>query len=371
MRRYFLMILLIPFLIGAGFDSYDEKTTPADTDIFLILDKTNGGTKKVKIGNLPDSGNGTGINWSSYSDLNSLSNAQEFLVNDSGTSKSVNWETVSGYFPTESGWITDGTNTHTTTENDNVGIGTITPNARLEIVGTLDPLMVSSTSSGSGNYFKVLSGGNIGINTTNPGQKLDISGNARMKGNSALYFGDNSQFIVASTTTNGNMDFYTNSSSRRLAIKNDGSVVINDDSNNGLNAFRVEGDSDQYMIVTYGTNNSVGIGTFAATSKLYVSQTASADSFRVDDVAADTTPFVINQSGNVGIGLATPSAKLEVVGTLVVSSSTSSVTKKSAANTACNTTCGGTFCLHGQESTSKDDLDCSDATADVCFCLGP
>ncbi len=51
---------------------------------------------------------------------------------------------------------------------------------------------------------------------------------------------------------------------------------------------------------------------------LYVKNLGNAASFRVDDSATDTTPFVIDASGSVGIGTSTPGTKLDVVGDILV-----------------------------------------------------
>ncbi len=45
---------------------------------------------------------------------------------------------------------------------------------------------------------------------------------------------------------------------------------------------------------------------------LFVENTGAGTSFRVDDVASDTTPFVVDASGNVAVGTATPSSLLHV-----------------------------------------------------------
>ncbi|MDO8675996.1 MAG: hypothetical protein Q7K71_07820, partial [Candidatus Omnitrophota bacterium] len=49
-------------------------------------------------------------------------------------------------------------------------------------------------------------------------------------------------------------------------------------------------------------SGNIGMGTFGPTALLHVVQTAASDAFRVNDVAGDTSPFLIDQSGNVGIG---------------------------------------------------------------------
>jgi hypothetical protein len=48
---------------------------------------------------------------------------------------------------------------------------------------------------------------------------------------------------------------------------------------------------------------------------LVLTNTTAGLSFRVNDVSGDTTPFVIDADGNVGIGTATPGAKLDIAGT--------------------------------------------------------
>jgi hypothetical protein len=45
---------------------------------------------------------------------------------------------------------------------------------------------------------------------------------------------------------------------------------------------------------------------------LFVENTGTGDSFRVDDVASDTTPFIIDDAGFVGIGTDTPATSLHV-----------------------------------------------------------
>ena len=56
------------------------------------------------------------------------------------------------------------------------------------------------------------------------------------------------------------------------------------------------------------TTGDVGIGTTAVPvqGRLHIVQPNAANALRVDDIAGDLTPFVIDQSGNVGIGTASP-----------------------------------------------------------------
>jgi hypothetical protein len=69
----------------------------------------------------------------------------------------------------------------------------------------------------------------------------------------------------------------------------------------------------QRMVVKADTGN-VGIGTTSPTAKLHINSiTAGVNSFLVEDEAnIDTSPFVIKDSGNVGIGILEPTAKLHI-----------------------------------------------------------
>jgi len=75
----------------------------------------------------------------------------------------------------------------TVTQAGNVGIGTTTPNTKLDISGSVNisgsgvqvPLQVSA---GSTSLLFVSQSGNVGIGTTSPAYKLDVSGSARVQG---------------------------------------------------------------------------------------------------------------------------------------------------------------------------------------------
>jgi hypothetical protein len=97
--------------------------------------------------------------------------------------------------PTTGGWTDGGANVYTSTTTDNVGIGTTTPNsATLEIVknAAQPALKVSSTATGSGDYFIVNSQGNVGIGTT-----TSVAALAVMNGNVGIgTFSPTSRFEV-------------------------------------------------------------------------------------------------------------------------------------------------------------------------------
>ncbi len=73
-----------------------------------------------------------------------------------------------------------------------------------------------------------------------------------------------------------------------------------------------------------GGSSSTSPFFFDATNQLLtLTNTTSGLSFRVNDETSDTTPFVIDASGNVGIGTATPGAKLDIGGAASIISNTS------------------------------------------------
>lgn len=75
--------------------------------------------------------------------------------------------------------------------------------------------------------------------------------------------------------------------------------------------------------VNAGTLNTTGnliINVNGSSDALRVTQTGSGNAFVVEDSAnPDSTPFVINSSGNVGIGLTSPTVALDVVGSAKIS----------------------------------------------------
>lgn len=63
------------------------------------------------------------------------------------------------------------------------------------------------------------------------------------------------------------------------------------------------------------TSGDLHVGALgAATARLHVTQTAAANALLVEDQAADASPFVVDQNGNVGIGVSAPTLPLDVLG---------------------------------------------------------
>jgi hypothetical protein len=226
----------------------------------------------------------------------------------------------------------------------NVGIGTTTPNAALEVSRYAASAVINITSgsntfqafentsgdaslinygsgraitisqSGAGNInfgvngserMRIDSAGNVGIGTSAPTEKLDVVGNAKISSGSSFYWGDATCQITAVNA--GAMRFLTGTASEKM---------------------RIEG------------NGNVGIGNTAPTTTLDVSGSITS---RSGSVIADTLTnyganLVINAAGgldtifqtngtermrlvtggNFGIGTSAPGTKLEVADSATV-----------------------------------------------------
>lgn len=198
MKKYiymalFLLTLCVPAIAGT-IHSYTLKSPPDDADEIVIYDSDDGSTKKIEVGDISGgSVSGSGINWTSYPDLTALTSSQEFLINNAGTSSSLNWEVLQTQLPS-TGWSDAGTNVYNSTTTDTVGIGTTEASATLEIVkqGSSTPLMVSGSATGDGNYLLINSGGNVGVGTVSPRGKFDVNGQ--------MYVGSSGTGSIASTS---------------------------------------------------------------------------------------------------------------------------------------------------------------------------
>ena len=189
----------------------------------------------------------------------------------------------------------------------NVGIGTTTPQAKLDVNGNLlvgsyatvsASLAVGTYSAPAGPGNAVFSG-NVAIGTTSPGSnmKFDVNGNVRLNGQ---IYGYGTAFNYISPTNGYNMDFYTRSNgasaTQRLTIEG-GAATAN----------------------AYFLNSNVGIGTAVPAAKLDVSgnllvgsyATVSA-SLAVGYITAPTGGGNGVFSGDVGIGTSAPAVKLDV-----------------------------------------------------------
>ena len=204
-----------------------------------------------------------------------------------------------------------------------LGIGTQTPQGILHI-----------SSSGYGNetypfivgfnQLVVSSSGNVGIGTTTPTAKLDVNGSYRFgpTTNGSVYFRNwdyGTDMDISSVNIGGwarahRITTSNVSSSIFFGVLGDTTSVTRaywtvGDPNNGSN---LAGHAHNTGIHLSSSGN-VGIGIQTPTARLHINHTGSGNSFLVEDSAnPDTTPFVIDSSGSVGIGTTTPTSKLHL-----------------------------------------------------------
>ncbi|VAW48517.1 Phage tail fibers, partial [hydrothermal vent metagenome] len=166
----------------------------------------------------------------------------------------------------------------------------------------------------------VSSTGNVGIGTTNPSGKLDIEGGDVFIGTGTLTNASGSEDL--SITGNLEVDgiLYGDGSGLTGLSGVTASAIAYDDINNpddisGINF----GENTNVWTSTATTQDFFTINATSLTTgtAMVVTNTggASSLSFKVEDETSDTTPFVITDDGNVGVGTTEPSAKFMVIST--------------------------------------------------------
>jgi len=192
-----------------------------------------------------------------------------------------------------------------------IGIGTITPAARLSIQtkSTMDILNLFETSGTE--VFTVLESGNVGIGTTAPGQKLDVVGNVKANNlfveNDIFHEGDPDTKL---SFTNNSIGLET-SGSERLRIDSSGNVGIGDTSPDYL--LDVAGTAGFDGDVTLG-DASADTVTANAAAWTFANDTTFALSGGVDGLNFDSNTLSIDAANNrVGIGTAAPEGSLHVM----------------------------------------------------------
>ena len=224
----------------------------------------------------------------------------------------------------------------------NVGIGTDSPSARLNISGTGTGAAIdwSNTTATTGRNFRwvslnaggfavedltasganrltIDSSGDVGINTTNPTEKLFVgSGNIGLNDAYALKWGS---VYIDGVDASDILRFYT-SSTERVRVDSSGVVQVrnqtptiqlyNTDTSLGEN--QTLGDIDWYQ----SDASSAGVGVVAKIRGVNISTFSGMGelAFHTGTASSISERLRITYTGNCGIGTTSPSSKLEVVG---------------------------------------------------------
>lgn len=237
-----------------------------------------------------------------------VSATNQFEINQNGTSKSLEVSVLSSYVRT-----TD------TAIPITVSVNTASNALRITQTGAGNALVVEDSANPDATPFVIDNGGNVGIGTSSPGAKLDVVSDRSVIGFSqawAVYNGasfENSITLAytGSVTNFGNFQsnplaFLTNNT-ERMRIDSSGNVGIGT-SSPGTRLTVYSTTSDYQIEVGFSSTFAWKMGRVAATGSLAFTG--------YNGAATPVVPLTMDLSGNVGIGTSSPGlyAKLTVLG---------------------------------------------------------
>jgi hypothetical protein len=186
-------------------------------------------------------------------------------------------------------------------------------------VGDPDPIQTN---------FTVSNKGFVGVGLDSPISKLHVDGDIRLKNGNFLYLSDvaDNTRIRRNTATNG-IEFQTDSLTR-LFITDGGNIGIGTDNpserlhvvGNVLVTGNLSALGDTTQIDTnIVTTSAMVIDMLGNENALRITQRGTGNALVVEDEASDTTTFIINSAGNVGVGVIPTVGKMQVDGSITVS----------------------------------------------------
>ncbi len=219
--------------------------------------------------------------------------------------------------------------------NNRVGINTAGPLVALQVLGDVlasggvrggdigmgayspwGSLSNEITGNGTALILQSTGGANVGINTTGPDRKLDIldATNPQLR----LTQADGTVYTDFQMTSNGDLVMNVDGVSNQLVLDNGGNVGIGNATPGSPLSFNGSSVGDRISLYNGGAGSNYGIGINAFQTQFYV-PSASHFSFNGGgDLQASGTNEVMRilASGSVGIGQASPDARLELAGNM-------------------------------------------------------
>ena len=305
----------------------------------------------------------------------------KFVSSDNKAAISISDDDTTGYFSAENGRIGFGTglgasssNISILTSNSNVGIGTVSPSAKLEVDGTFISTGISQLGSGGSNVLLTSSSaGNVGVGISSPESKLHVGPSALLSGytttattlaisdvtnGAELILRGQSPRIFFDSTSSGNAEMYLDGyqfdilsgrpdapGSSRLYINASGNVGIgtsnpqtkfhvnggqalfaSDTAVNpiipfGIEVYRNTGGNSNVLIHQDDGNHESVLHMRCGGNDTKIKTGPNTWALKIDTETLTDAIALMSTSGNLGIGTTSPSEKLSVAGNIIATSS--------------------------------------------------
>ena len=213
--------------------------------------------------------------------------------------------------------------------------------------GASNKLLFNSPIDSATGLLTINRTGNVGIGTTSPGAKLNVAGDILIDSGEYISWGTVGSTSIEGSTASNKLQFRTNSSDRMI-IDSSGNVGIGTTSpsvklqinhTGGNNGIRIISPNDVNGFLQFGDSDDANVGRiiYGHSSDSMQFVTNDAERIRIDD------------SGNVGIGTTSPTRALDVAGVIQAQGFFKSLVSSSSTNLA--TSNGGSLNLTNSSAT--------------------